>query len=435
VDDKDVLDAWPPPANVHVLVTSRLSRWSAQVAQVEVEEWTLPEAIRYLRSASGRADLNDASVTAIAEELGRLPLALSHAAAYLLDNAAITAADYIAELSARLKEAPEGVAYKASVFATFGLAIEQAEAKAPGARALITFAAFLAPDAIPEELFTQKPEIYPAALQPLAASLPRLRKAFSALDRLSLADFDSAERVFSVHRLVQAAARDALEHPGAPAKRSIVARLFRKAPKETGDEITPATCIEAAVKAIDAADPGVDFLHWRAYERLLPHARMVADLASDGIGLPLADMLGRAVYHLDNIAAYAEAELLLRRELLISEKALGSDHPNVATSLDYLATLYSAQGKYDLAEPLFQRGLAVCEKALGPDHPNVGKLLNNLAGLYRAQGKYRLAEPLFQRDLTISQKALGPDHPDVGLRRSARGKRRTAIHRRSLSGG
>ncbi len=185
VDGKEVLDAWPPPANVHVLVTSRLGRWGGHVAPVEVEEWTPGEALRYLRDASGRADLSDASLGAIAEKLGRLPLALSHAAAYLLDNNAITAADYIAELSARMRRAPDGVAYKASVFATFGLAIEQAEAKAPGAKAAITFAAFLAPGNIPEELFTQKPEIYPPSLQPLAASLPRLREAISALDRLS----------------------------------------------------------------------------------------------------------------------------------------------------------------------------------------------------------------------------------------------------------
>jgi tetratricopeptide (TPR) repeat protein len=411
VDDKALLDAWAPPANVQVLATSRLSRWGAHVAPVEVEEWALDEAVRYLREASGRRDLSDADLTAIAEKLGRLPLALSHAAAYLLDNAAIAAADYIAELTARMKEAPEGA--KASVFATFGLAIEQAEAKAPGAKAVIAFAAFLAPDNIPEELFTQAPEIYPPALQPLAASLPRLREAISALDRLSLISFDAGTRAFSVHRLVQAAARDALEHPAPPPKRGLFARFFGKAPKEAEPAAPPAAWIEAAVKAIAAANPGFEFEHWRAYERLLPHARVIADLASDYIGLPLTYVLARAGRHLYNTAAYAEAELLLKRDLAISEKVLGPNHPYVATSLNNLAALYRTLGVYECASPLFERARTIWEKVLEPDHPDVAISLCNLAETYRAQGEYDRALPLFEQALAIQEKTFGPDHPNV----------------------
>ena len=35
------------------------------------------------------------------------------------------------------------------------------------------------------------------------------------------------------------------------------------------------------------------------------------------------------------------------------------------------------------AEPLYQRALAIKEKALGPNHPDVATSLNNLAELYR----------------------------------------------------
>ena len=40
-------------------------------------------------------------------------------------------------------------------------------------------------------------------------------------------------------------------------------------------------------------------------------------------------------------------------------------------------------------------------KVLGPDHPDVAVSLNNLADLYRAQGRYADALPIVQR--TISQ--------------------------------
>ena len=43
----------------------------------------------------------------------------------------------------------------------------------------------------------------------------------------------------------------------------------------------------------------------------------------------------------------------------------------------------------------------------------MGQSLNNLAELYRAQGRYADAEPLFKRSLAILKKALGPKHPDV----------------------
>ena len=44
-----------------------------------------------------------------------------------------------------------------------------------------------------------------------------------------------------------------------------------------------------------------------------------------------------------------------------------------------------SQGKYDEAEALHRRGLDICERALGPDHPDVATSLNNLAELLEKQ--------------------------------------------------
>ena len=107
---------------------------------------------------------------------------------------------------------------------------------------------------------------------------------------------------------------------------------------------------------------------------------------------------------------YAEAEPLYHRSLAILENALGPEHPNVAASLNNLALLYKAQDRYDEAEPLYRRALAIREKAL--EHPGVAQGLNNLAAFYNTQGRYAEAEPLYQRALAIRERALGPDHPD-----------------------
>lgn len=43
------------------------------------------------------------------------------------------------------------------------------------------------------------------------------------------------------------------------------------------------------------------------------------------------------------------------------------------------------QDKYTEAEPLYARCQAICEKALGVEHPHVATALNNRAGSLRAQ--------------------------------------------------
>ncbi len=124
---------------------------------------------------------------------------------------------------------------------------------------------------------------------------------------------------------------------------------------------------------------------------------------------------------------YPEAEKQLGAALKEAE-GFGPQDPRLATSLNNLAVLYRAQGKYAEAEPLYKRALIIRQLALGPDHPDVAASLNNLAVLYEAQGKYADAEPFYKRALAILEKALGPEHPNVatGLKNYAALLRKTA---------
>jgi hypothetical protein len=53
-----------------------------------------------------------------------------------------------------------------------------------------------------------------------------------------------------------------------------------------------------------------------------------------------ADELNKSVIELNQAGRYAEAVPLAQQVLTIREKALGPDHPDVATALSYLALLY-----------------------------------------------------------------------------------------------
>ena len=87
----------------------------------------------------------------------------------------------------------------------------------------------------------------------------------------------------------------------------------------------------------------------------------------------------------------------------------------MATTLNNLAGLYDSQGRYEEAEPLYKRDLEISEKSLGKDHPSVATTLNNLAGLYYSQGRYEEAEPLYQRALTILKATFPSGHPNIDM--------------------
>ena len=77
----------------------------------------------------------------------------------------------------------------------------------------------------------------------------------------------------------------------------------------------------------------------------------------------------------------------LQRRPPDDEKAYGGDHPDVAHTLNNLALVYTAQGKYAQRRRLYQRALAIREKAFGGDHPTVADTVNNLALLETARGQ------------------------------------------------
>jgi len=86
------------------------------------------------------------------------------------------------------------------------------------------------------------------------------------------------------------------------------------------------------------------------------------------------------------------------------KEAEAFDDVRLATSLNNLALLYKAQGRYAEAEPLYQRALAIREKALGPEHPDVATSLENYADLLRKTGRVSEATKMETRAKAIRAK-------------------------------
>ena len=115
---------------------------------------------------------------------------------------------------------------------------------------------------------------------------------------------------------------------------------------------------------------------------------------------------------------FAEAEPLFRRALAIDEATFGPAHPNVAGSLNNVASALRAVHRLDEAEPLLRRALAIQEASYAPDHPEVAGGLNDLAALLLDRNCLDEAEPLFRRALAIREKSLRADHPSTIRTRS-----------------
>jgi tetratricopeptide (TPR) repeat protein len=81
--------------------------------------------------------------------------------------------------------------------------------------------------------------------------------------------------------------------------------------------------------------------------------------------------------------------------------------------LDALAGSYFDGGQYSQAEPLFWRSLAIRERALGSEHPDVARSLKNLAAISLQQRDHAEAEALYRRAVTILEKSLGVNHPEL----------------------
>jgi tetratricopeptide (TPR) repeat protein len=143
----------------------------------------------------------------------------------------------------------------------------------------------------------------------------------------------------------------------------------------------------------------------RSLLKAVPCAAVAAMLLCGDVSISTAqqaselDQLTKQVNELRKAGKYSEAIPLAQQVLAAREKALGPDHPGVATSLNSLAELLRLQARYADAEPLYHRSLAIRENALGRDHPNVAQSLNNLGLLYSSQGRRAQAEPLYQRAL------------------------------------
>ena len=199
-----------PTAGAHVLITTRCQDWYGEAEELPVDVFPREVAIDYLmdlaRGSARQPEATRAAAGRLADDLGRLPLALAIARAQAWGNnwSFDVYRTHLAEMLTRLPT--KAVDYPVSLFAAFTLSLDKAAATAPMAERLMGLAAFLSPEEIPLVLITDD-------------DMPTIEKgeavaALAAQSLVTCGSFSDGTPSVSVHRLVQDVMRGRLEQAG-----------------------------------------------------------------------------------------------------------------------------------------------------------------------------------------------------------------------------
>ena len=82
-----------------------------------------------------------------------------------------------------------------------------------------------------------------------------------------------------------------------------------------------------------------------------------------------------------------ETEHLLKQIFTIQGKLLGSEHPDLAQTLNNLGVLRHTQGRHPEAEAFYLWALEICEAHLDPRDPEALNLMNNYAAFLQEVGR------------------------------------------------
>jgi tetratricopeptide (TPR) repeat protein len=375
-----------------IIVTTRAHTWPDAVAQ-DVKELSLDAAIAFLLKRTGQTD--QAAAKDVASRLGRLPLALEQAVAYVVkcEKKLVDYAILLGNHGLDLLEMGHAHRHEKTVGTTWALAFEKVQANCPAAADLLHLCAFLAPEDIYLRDLAGASQHLPERLAKILVDELALDEAKATLLGLSLIRSDGD--AISIHRLVQDVTRKGMD-PAA------------------GEQ-----WLRIALRTVNQLFPfePYDVRAWDMCSRWLAHDLIVVnwDKADTVETSACARILNQAGVHLKSKANYKEAEPLYRRALAIEETSLGPNHPEFATNLNNLAILLQATNRLSEAEPLFRRALSIDEASVGPKHPEVAKNLNNLAEFLRVTNRLSEAEPLFHRALAIDEASVGPNHPEVAI--------------------
>jgi tetratricopeptide (TPR) repeat protein len=420
-DDPLTLRTYLPPHRTggKILLTSRAKSFVA----VGIKEPFLVEtleseaAVKFLIERTGNSDAQAAAVLAL--ELGYLPLALEQAAAYI-ETVGGGFAEYLTRYQrqgvALFTKSKPSTGYPKTVATTWTLSFDAVRLVSLASAELLISVAFVAPDAVPIEIFTLGGAEFGSKRSFLLRILDRLFHRTFAGEDLSKALVTSSEDSLSFWELLEPLERYSLVHR-LPNNTFKLHRLTQEVIKDTLDEEGRRAWTERIVRALNAAYPQAEFENWNLCERLQPSARLAYDLARKYKikSTEAGRLFNQAGSFSSARGDHGSAQIFLEFSVEIWNRLLGSAHPDTLTAKNNLAVSLQASGDLVVAKKLFTHILEVQRDVLGNEHPITLQSRNNLAVTLRALGDLLGAKKLHEQSLEIQERLLGREHPETTL--------------------
>jgi len=402
--------------------------------------------VRYLThklAPDGPDNQPPAEASELANDLGRLPLALAQAAAYIRDRAdegmdcpryRLQLADQRRRLAESLPE-PDSLPddHHDTVTASLTLSVHHADQLRPKglARPVLELASVLDPNGIPAAVLTA-----PATLAYLSQRTNRpvdehqTNDALSALRRLNLTSRTTGpDPLIRVHALVQRAIRDQLppEHLDRLTRTAADALIELWPPVENPPTIgqvlrantaTLRRCNEAALLNPDAHEvlyqAGRSLGETGQVTAAIHHFQQLHNTVHHSLGadhphtLSTRHNLARWRFEAGDLAGAVAAFQQVLDDYM---RVFGADHPHTLTARHNLAILRVEAGDVTGAVAAFQQVLDDHMRIFGADHPHTLGVRGNLAYLRGEAGDVTGAVAAIQQVLDDDMRVLGADHP------------------------
>ncbi len=349
-----------------------------------------PEALELLQT---RVPLDEASrkdASALVRVLEYIPLAISHAAAYIQSRPRMAISLYLrlfqestANQASLLnnndaKDLRRDYSIRHPVITTWQMTFDQLRRTRPAAADLLALLSMFDRQGIPECLLHGDDD----QLQ--------FEDAIAPLMSFSLVKQQAKERSFEMHRLVQLSTRKWLE-------------LNKELQK----------WISEALRTMAKVLPLWQYETRSDCQALLPHSKEVlayspideADILNHGT---VGEKTG--LYLLDR-GESAVAEQMFRSSVIDArERTLGKEHPDTIRGVHQLALALRLHGKYEEAESMHRQVVESHKMVLRKGHPHAIAAISNLVVVLNCQRKYEEAEQMAREVLEISRKSLGEEH-------------------------
>jgi tetratricopeptide (TPR) repeat protein len=359
----EALDKYCPKQTVkgHILINSRDKL--RPYPRIDLDVLSPDESFDFLKKCN--PGISEDEARELAYQLGYLPLALEHAAAYMRETLK-TCAEYLRLLEeSGLELFEEEVTDRdpeKTVTATWLVSI--GKIKSDGARQLFNMCAYFESENIPLELFIEGREKLPQELNVALGtelSRDRLLRELNDYSLLSFKRDDSGHYLLTMHRLMQLVVRD----------------------NHKNDTKWVTSCLNMAQSVFEYEYGNIDSM--RAFERNVAHILAIADHAErmmeDDVSAhekaaSLYNEVGRGFNH---NGKYQQALNQYSKAIIIMEKIFGYGHQFLATIYNNIGLVYFDLGVYQNALEWLQKALHVSEKVFGSEHPLTAKIYNGIA--------------------------------------------------------